>query len=263
MTYAARHPDTFVAAASFSGAPEIDRDPDVIVGSTAVIEATAFGLNGVQPEAMFGSRATNEINWQGHDPSTLLTNLRGMGLFLWTASGQQGPYDKSLNPGATGIEGLTHASTQHFHDHLVEAGIPSYYNDYVYGTHTWAYWARDLREFAGPMMKAFARPTSPSVTSYRSIDAQWSQWGWSVSLKRPAYQEFSALDDAGIHGFTLTGSGTATVVTPAAYGHRSSAMVRVLSPSGARNQRMGVTRSGRLKIVLPLGRASTVRVVIR
>src|SRR5207244_1949557 len=77
-TYAARHPDTFVAAASFSGAPEIDRDPDVIVGATAVIEATALFLNQTEPDAMFGPRATNEINWQGHDPSTLMTNLRGM-----------------------------------------------------------------------------------------------------------------------------------------------------------------------------------------
>jgi S-formylglutathione hydrolase FrmB len=261
MTYAARHPETFVAAASFSGAPEIDRDPDVIVGSTAVIEATAFGLDNVQPEAMFGSRATNEINWQGHDPSTLMTNLRGMGLFLWTASGQQGPYDKSPDAGASGIEYLTHVSTQHFHDHLVAEGIPSYYNDYVYGTHTWAYWARDLREFVGPMMSAFAHPTSPSVTSYRSIDAQWTQWGWSVSVERAARQEFSALDDADIHGFTLTGSGTATVVTPAAYRHRSTAVIRVISKSGTKTERMQVRR-GRLRIVVPLGTARTIRVAI-
>jgi S-formylglutathione hydrolase FrmB len=263
MTYAARHPDTFVAAASFSGAPEIDRDPDVIAGSTAVIEATAFGLDGVQPEAMFGSRATSEINWQGHDPSTLMTNLRGMGLFLWTASGQQGPYDKSPDAGASGIEYLTHVSTQHFHDHLVAEGIPSYYNDYVYGTHTWAYWTRDLREFVGPMMTAFAHPTTPSTTSYRSIDAQWTQWGWSVSLERAAAQEFTALQGAGRHGFTLEGSGTATVVTPALYRHGSSATVSVRSPSGTKTQRMTVGRTGRLRLVLALGTSSTVDVVIR
>ena len=29
MTYAARHPDLFSSAASFSGAPEIARDPDL------------------------------------------------------------------------------------------------------------------------------------------------------------------------------------------------------------------------------------------
>src|SRR4051812_24535939 len=127
-TYAARHPDTFVATASFSGAPEIDTDPDVIVGATGIIEATALGLNQTQPEAMFGSRLTNEVNWQGHDTSTLIPNLRGMNLFMWTATGQPGPYDSGFNGPASGIEYMTHVSTQHFHDHLVEAGIPSYYN---------------------------------------------------------------------------------------------------------------------------------------
>lgn len=31
-TLYARYPDLFAATASFSGAPEIDRDPDMIVG---------------------------------------------------------------------------------------------------------------------------------------------------------------------------------------------------------------------------------------
>jgi hypothetical protein len=82
-----------------------------------------------------------------------------------------------------------------------------------------------------------------------------------VSLTRAAHQEFSALSDASIHGFTLTGSGTATVVTPAAYGHRSSATVRVLSPSGTQTERMRVRR-GRLRIVVPLGTTRTIRVAI-
>ncbi|MDQ1706468.1 MAG: hypothetical protein QOF18_2834 [Frankiaceae bacterium] len=123
---AARHPDLFAAMASFSGAPEIDRDPDVIVGATAVIEAIAVGDDRVPPGSMFGSRATNEINWQGHDPSTLMTNLRGMGIYLWTGTGAPGPYDSTPDPAASGIEFLVYESTRHFHPHLVEAGIPSF-----------------------------------------------------------------------------------------------------------------------------------------
>jgi S-formylglutathione hydrolase FrmB len=255
-TYAARHPDTFVATASFSGAPEIDRDPEVIVGATAVIEATAFGLDGVQPEAMFGSRLTNEINWQGHDPSTLNTNLRGMGIFLWTASGQPGPYDTGApNLAAMGIEGMTHSSTQHFHDHLVEEGIPSYYNDYVYGTHTWPYWARDLRELVGPMMATFANPPAPSTISYKSIDKQWTQWGWTVSVARPAAQQFSALRDGGAGGFFLDGTGTATVTTPAAYSPGSPATVTVAAPSGTSAHLLTVDSGGHLTITVPLDTA--------
>src|SRR3954447_25415439 len=159
---AARHPDLFAILGSFSGAPEIDRDPDVIVGATAVIEAIAVGQDNVPPGSMFGSRATDEINWQGHDPSTLMTNLRGMRLFLWTGLGTPGPYDGTPpNPGAMGIEMLVHQSAQYFHQHLLEAGIPHFYDDYTEGTHSWGYWARDLRAFMKPMMAAFAHPSAP------------------------------------------------------------------------------------------------------
>jgi S-formylglutathione hydrolase FrmB len=262
FTYAARHPDTFVSAASFSGAPEIDRDPDVIIGATAVIEATAKGLDGVQPEAMFGSRVTNEINWQGHDPATLIPNLRGMSLNLWTATGAPGPYDSAPNPGGSGIESLTHASSQHFHDHLVAAGIPSYYNDYTYGTHTWPYWSRDLREYAPMMMTAFSNPPRPASVTYMSIDQQWTQWGWTVSLTRGAAQEFSSITDAGHSGFTLQGSGIARVTTPAAYRPGSIATITIASTSGIATSHLRVGRDGRLVITVPLGPGSA-QVTIR
>lgn len=252
-TYAARHPDTFLTAASFSGAPEIDRDPDVTAGATAVIESTAYGLDHVQPEAMFGSRATNEVNWQGHDPSTLMTNLRGMNLLLWTATGAPGPYDSGPNPAGSAIEALTHLSTQHFHDRLVAAGIPSTYHDYTFGTHTWPYWARDLRELVGPMMQDFAHPTAPARISYTSVDARWAQWGWSVSLARTAPQELSALTGADSRGFTLAGSGTGTVTTPAVYAPGSRATVVVDGPAGLVRSHPTVGRDGRLTVSVPLG----------
>jgi S-formylglutathione hydrolase FrmB len=258
MSYAARHPDTFVAAGSFSGAPEIDRDPPVTAGSTVVIEGTAFGLDGVEPEAMFGSRVTNEVNWAGHDPSTLMTNLRGMSLSLWTATGLPGPYDSTPNPGASGIELLTHESTQYFHDHLVTEGIPSYYDDYTYGTHSWPYWARDLREFLTRLTSTFAHPPAPARISYESIDPQWSQWGWSMAVRRNAALAFSGISDAGRDGLTVTGTGTATVATPAYYSPGSTVTVKVDGRPTAVQ-----VHDGRIWFVVPLGSSETsVRVTI-
>jgi hypothetical protein len=219
---------------SFSGAPDIDRDPDVIVGATGVIEAIAVGDDNVPPGSIFGSRATDEINWQGHDPSTLMNNLRGMGIYLWTGLGEPGPYDPTPpDPSAMGIEYLVHQSTQYFHQHLTEAGIPHFYDDYTAGTHSWGYWARDLRDFMQPMMAAFADPTTPTTTSYTSIDKSWQQWGWSVSWKRSADQQFSTLDGGTSGGFTLTGAGAAHVVTPAYYAPGEVLSVTVASSSGA------------------------------
>jgi S-formylglutathione hydrolase FrmB len=231
---AARHPDMFSVMASFSGAPEIDRDPDVIVGATGVIEAIAVGDDNVPPGSIFGSRATDEINWQGHDPSTLMNNLRGMGIYLWTGLGEPGPYDPTPpDPSAMGIEFLVHQSTQHFEQHLTEAGIPHFYDDYTAGTHSWGYWARDLRAFMQPMMAAFADPTAPSSTSYTSIDKSWEQWGWSVSWTRSAEQQFSTLDAGTADGFTLTGAGAAHVVTPAFYSPGEVLSVKVAPPGSA------------------------------
>jgi S-formylglutathione hydrolase FrmB len=235
MTNAARHPDRFVSAASFAGAPDTDDNPVVAVGATAVIQATAVGLDGVEPNAMFGSRATNEINWQGHDPASLVTNLRGVDLWLYTATGAPGPYDEPSNPnaGAAGIESLTPGSTISFVQRAQQLGVPVHLDDYVFGTHTWAYWARDLRAYLVPLMATFADPPAPpATTSYQSIDKSWSQWGWSVSLDRPEAQQLTSLTDASRAGFALHGTGIATVTTPPLYRPGSVATLTFVNTSG-------------------------------
>jgi S-formylglutathione hydrolase FrmB len=264
---AARHPDLFTVMASFSGAPEIDRDPDVIVGATGVIEAIAVGDDNVPPGSIFGSRATDEINWQGHDPSTLMNNLRGMGIYLWTGLGAPGPYDATPpDPAAMGIEYLVHQSTQYFHQHLDEAGIPHFYDDYTNGTHSWGYWARDLREFMQPMMAAFADPTTPPSVSYTSIDKSWQQWGWSVSWTRATEQQFSTLGAATADGFTLSGDGDARVVTPASYAPGESLSVTVQPSTGAAStSTLTAGGDGRLSLLLslpdgPLASTATVHI---
>jgi S-formylglutathione hydrolase FrmB len=254
-TYPARHPDTFISAASFSGAPDIDYNPAVAAGATAVIQATAVGLDGVQPDAMFGSRVTNEINWQGHDPADLVTNLRGVDLWLYTATGAPGPYDPPPpNLGAMGIEWLTHSSTMSFYQRAQQLGVPVHYDDYVFGTHSWPYWARDLRQYVGPLMQTFASPPAPpAATSYQSIDQSWSQWGWSVALQRPAAQQFSYLTDGRPGGFTLQGTGTATTVTPPFYLPGSLHTVTLAGASGPSTLAATADTGGRLHVTVPLG----------
>lgn len=252
MTYAARHPDLFVSAASFSGAPDIDADPAVAAGATGVIEATAVGLDGVEPDAMFGSRATDEINWQGHDPADLVDNLRPVDLWLFTATGQPGPYDSGPpNPSASGIELATHESTEGFVQRAQQQGVPFHLVDYTYGTHTWPYWARDLRQYLPHLMSTFERrPSGPARVSYQSIDSTWSQWGWTVAIRRSAGAQFSALTDAGPAGFTLQGTGTGVVTTPPFYRAGSVARVTIgrRPPASVR-----ADARGRLVLTVPLG----------
>jgi S-formylglutathione hydrolase FrmB len=250
---AARHPELFCSMASFSGAPEIARDPEVFAGAIAVIEAIEVGQDNVPPFSELGNPATNTINWEGHDPATLMENLRGMSIDLWTGMGVNGPYDGvAPNPAASGIEALVYESTQHFYDHLVEQNIPAFYDQYTFGTHSFPYWARDLKAYLPKMMADFAHPKSPKVISYTSIDKRWSQWGYSVALQRDAEQEFSSLTDGSAKGFTFAGSGTATITTPADYRPRSEQKVVVTVGSTATKSVVTADADGRIRIHVDL-----------
>ena len=263
MSYAARHPALFVSAASFSGAPDIAYDPVVSVGATGIVSyVTAFD-NGVNPDAIFGSRLANAAGWRGHDPATLAPNLRGMRLALQTATGLPGPLDPPVpDPAAIGIEALAHASTASFHRRLEALEIPSHYDDYVLGTHTFPYWARDLRQHMGPLMRTFAAPPRPPAkTSYRSVDPTWTQWGWTVSLKRPKAQEFSALTNASATGFALRAAGTATVTTPASYRPGARLVIGVTRGRTHKVIRTAAGPTGRLTVTLPPARGTATTLV--
>jgi S-formylglutathione hydrolase FrmB len=260
---AARHPDMFVSMASFSGAPEIERDPEVYAGAIGVIEAIEVGDDRVPPFSELGNPATDQINWAGHDPATLITNLRGMSIDLWTGEGIDGPYDTAPNPAASAIEAAVYESTEHFHEHLVAEGIPSYYDDYVYGTHSFPYWARDLRAYVPMMMADFAHPKHPVTVSFMSIDKSWTQWGYVVSMNRPTPQQFTSLTDGSAAGFYFSGSGTATVTTPGQYRPGSHLTIVISGPKGSKTETLSVGPTGRVTLVLPLGSGGQDRVQIR
>jgi diacylglycerol O-acyltransferase/trehalose O-mycolyltransferase len=126
LSYAARHPGTFGAAASFSGALEI--------GS----------------EAAWGPRSSNEARWRAHLPISIATRLRSLDLVeLRTGDGRPGPLDRRGTPpdcGACEVERFLHRSNVRLHDRLRTLGIRHTWDDYGPGTHDWPYWRRDLRE---------------------------------------------------------------------------------------------------------------------
>jgi S-formylglutathione hydrolase FrmB len=253
LTYASRHPDLFLAAGAYSGAAETTADLEAQALSTPIIQGTAFGLDGAPPDSMFGPRASQQINWAAHDPGVLASNLRGMDLRLYTGNGSQGPLDPEPNPGAGLIEAGVHELTLLFRAHLEALDIPSFLRDYGPGTHAWPYWQRDLRETVGPLMDEFAHPgPAPARVGYRSAENRWSVWGYDVAMHRPA-REFSSLQSGTISGFSLSGSGSATVTTPGVYQPGSAATVRVEGEREERTDHLTAGDDGRLRIEVPLG----------
>jgi S-formylglutathione hydrolase FrmB len=132
LSYAARHPGLFVAAASFSGALEI--------GS----------------EAAWGSRAEQPARWRAHLPISLAARLRSRAVVeLRTGDGAPGPLDHahtSPGCGACRIERFLHPMNVHLHERLRRLGIRHVWDDYGPGTHAWPYWRRDLRETLPDLM---------------------------------------------------------------------------------------------------------------
>jgi S-formylglutathione hydrolase FrmB len=122
MSYAARHPDLFSIALSFSGAPDIAFDATARALVTPVINVTETALDHVPANSMFGPRATEELNWAAHDPTTLAMNLRGMKLLLFTGNGRSGPLDPAANPDTDVIEAGVEQLTKMFHARLHAPG---------------------------------------------------------------------------------------------------------------------------------------------
>lgn len=256
MSYAARHPDLFSIALSYSGAPDTAYDAEAQALVTPVINGTEIGLDQVPPNSMFGQRQTEEINWAAHDPATLAANLRETDLLMYTGNGQQGPLDSLIpNPEANVIESGVEQLTILFHNRLQALGIPSLFDDYGPGTHTWPYWARDLKWSIDTIMRDLAHPpATPRSVTYTSADTTYSAYGWTVTTHRKV-REFSTLVNAGTGGFTLRGSGTATVQTPGVYRRHARYRITIKGKTTTVNTHDAKT----LTVQVPLGPSNTVQ----
>jgi hypothetical protein len=141
----------------------------------------------------------------------------------------------------------------HFHERLLALNIPSLYDDYGPGTHAWPYWTRDLKWSIGAIMEAFRHPPpEPTRVTYTIADAQYSVYGWSVTMHRTA-EEFSTLSEASSHGFALAGSGSGTVVTPPKFVPGASYKLTLHGDYGSSIATTVADPEGRLHIEVPLG----------
>jgi S-formylglutathione hydrolase FrmB len=122
LSYAARHPGVFAAAASFSGALDI--------GSADA----------------WGPRSSNAARWRAHLPIDLAARMRSLALVeLRTGDG---------GPGAPGrLERALRPGNVRLHERLRALGIRHVWDDYGPGVHNWPYWRRDLRKTLPDLMR--------------------------------------------------------------------------------------------------------------
>lgn len=206
MAYAARHPALFVAAASFSGALDI---ADGGVAEAAVLQALGIG-----DDRRWGPYLTKEINWRGHNPADLVTNLGSTRVRVTTGTGVPCAGDQLESaPLEVGVFGLTTG----FQARAALAGVALETELRPCGTHAWNHWDADLAAWLPSLMATFADPPPrPVAFDHRSAEPAFSVWDWTFVAERPV-QEFTELQGVSRAGFTATGSGDLAVTTAAAY----------------------------------------------
>lgn len=135
MSYAARNPGMFKAAASFSGL----LDP---LGSE------------FQPDRrIWGDKAAQADIWEAHDPVSLAPALEGMALYVSYGNGEVGPLDAAdAMPDQT--EAWYAGMNEVFVTRLDELGIPVTVDAYGPGRHDWPYFEQGLHEAMPLLLEA-------------------------------------------------------------------------------------------------------------
>jgi diacylglycerol O-acyltransferase / trehalose O-mycolyltransferase len=140
ITYAARHPGLFRAAASFSGPLDILAEKDYIGPDVA----------------LWGDPEAQKDVWQAHNPIDLAEALRGTPLFISWGNGERGPLDPDLVTDTD--EAFRALSNQAFAQRLEALGIQATIDDYGPGTHTWPYFERELHRALPLLLEALGEP---------------------------------------------------------------------------------------------------------
>jgi diacylglycerol O-acyltransferase / trehalose O-mycolyltransferase / mycolyltransferase Ag85 len=137
MSYAARHPGMFAAAASFSG----------------VLDTP---LGGVRDWATWGDPKAQGDVWREHNPTDLVPELGGLALYVSYGDGRPGPLEGAI--GVDELERRISRENEAFLARLRDAGIAVTVDAYGAGTHTWPYWERALHRSMPLLLAALGEP---------------------------------------------------------------------------------------------------------
>lgn len=148
MKYAARHPELFGAAASFSGI----LDTQLYGPAEAIAFAALSDHFGTPDERVWGDGVTQPGAWAEHNPAALARGgaLGHLGGSLWLTTGTGTPGgpagEDTQNPSRYGVEQFIWQTNQSFEASLTLAGTAYHDEGYLGGTHHWPYWQHALHQ---------------------------------------------------------------------------------------------------------------------
>ncbi|MGC5565885.1 alpha/beta hydrolase [Streptomyces sp. FR-108] len=137
LAFAARHPGTFGAAASYSGILDT-----TALGMPTVLNAIV-AREQLLPLTLWGSYLLNRDNWNRHNPYAQASALQGTGLYISQGSGLPGGVFGNLE-GAL-LEGTLWSQAHRFTAQLDALGIPAQVHFYSGGAHAWPNWRQEFK----------------------------------------------------------------------------------------------------------------------
>lgn len=182
-----------------------------------------------------GDPAADGALYRGHMPRDLAMNARA-----WDADGEQSVHlrafvndavprradDFSDPPGSFGaqaFEAIVLEMNATMEAAFTTQGVERTFHLHP-GLHSGAYWNPFLRDHMEEQYERVrhrdggsgrsAVPERPEVFDYRTVDREFSIWGWDFSVERPNV-EFLHLTDVSCESITLRGTGTVTFTVPA------------------------------------------------
>jgi S-formylglutathione hydrolase FrmB len=251
MIYAARHPDLFAAAGSFSGAV----DPFSPVGFQVAQLFTSQDdqLCGASESwlSLWGDPTLHPMGWERGDPTFLAGNLGDVSLYIGSDNGTPCPDNPNPDPFLVFAEQTVFGWSQALDSALTAAGVTHVTDFQSCGVHLFSNANHDLRVFWPQMLAAFG-DRRPRSFDYRTADASASVWGWTFGADPARAPEFLDAQGASFAGVQLTGSGTASVLTGALFGGRERVLVE---GAGSAAQVIRADDDGRIAFAVDLGAA--------
>ncbi|MGW7514447.1 alpha/beta hydrolase [Streptomyces sp. NPDC054796] len=156
LSYAARHPGMFRAAASYSG---VLHPPYTGPHEPSAYDGPAFLRmiledNGLDPLALWGDSKAQADVWAAHSPVDLAARLTRIPVHVSSGDGTPGPLDPAGNPPDLDVEPLCEIMSAALVRRLRGLGGDVTAHFYGAGSHLWGYWERELHASFPMLMDA-------------------------------------------------------------------------------------------------------------
>ena len=149
LSYAARHPGMFRAAASYSGVVHTTFQSPA--GENLV--ATLLNGWGLDRADLWGEPTEHPGIWAAHNPFDLARRLRGTPVYLSTGNGEPGPLDPP-DAQPDGLEAFLGGQSVALADELRANHVKVRTDFYGPGRHAWPYWERALHRSFPMLVRA-------------------------------------------------------------------------------------------------------------